>query len=68
MKKPSVGDEELQGKGKTTDFDRIKLPEDDEEILDRETFQVEGRAILHMTLNEQENSSRNCEAFCQEPK
>ena len=65
MKKPSVGDKELQGKGKPIDFNSIKLPKDDEEILDGETFQAEARAILHLMLNEQDNSSRNCEAFHQ---
>ena len=73
MKKPSVGDKELQGKGKPIDFNQIKLPKDDEEILDGETFQSEARAILQAILNkqiaeEEDNSSRNCETFYQELK
>ena len=73
MKKPSVGDEELQGKGKPIDFNQIKLPKDDEEIPDGETFQSEARAILQAMLNkqmaeEEDNSSRNCETFHQELK
>ena len=72
MKKPSVGDEELQGKGKPIDFNQIKLPKDDEEILDGETFQSEARAILQAILNkqiaEEADNSQNCETFYQELK
>ena len=41
MKKPSVGDKELQRKGKLIDFNQIELPKDDKEILDGETFQAD---------------------------
>ena len=74
MKKPSVGDKELQGKGKPIDFNQIKLPKDDEEILDGETFQAEAKAILQAMLNkqiakeEEDNHGRNCETFHQELK
>ena len=67
MKKPSVGDEELQGKGKPMDFNSVALPKDDEETLDEETFQAEAKPILQATLNkqmaeeEEDNSSQNCE-------
>ena len=38
MEKPSAGVKELQGKGKLIDFNSIKLPQDNEEIIDGETF------------------------------
>ena len=41
MQKPSVGDKELQGKGKLIDFKSIQLPKDNEEIIDGETFNAE---------------------------
>ena len=36
--KPSAGVKELQGKDQTIDFHNIKLPKDDEEILEGKTF------------------------------
>ena len=38
MEKPIVGDIEAQGKGHLINFKDIKLPKDNEEILDGETF------------------------------
>ena len=38
MEKPLVGDRESQGKGHIINFKDIKLPKDNEEILDGETF------------------------------
>merc|ERR1712025_1222864 len=43
MQKPTVGDKELQGKGKLIDFDKIILPKDEEEILEGETFTNDNR-------------------------
>ena len=38
MEKPLVGDREAQGKGHLINFKDLKLPKDNEEILDGETF------------------------------
>ena len=38
MEKPLVGDREAQGKGHLIDFNDIKLPKDNEDILYGETF------------------------------
>ena len=50
MEKPSAGVKELQGKGRTIDFHNIKLPKDNEEILEGETFLIEARQILTEAL------------------
>ena len=38
MEKPLVGDRQVQGKGHLVNFKDLKLPKDNEEILDGETF------------------------------
>merc|ERR1712214_256032 len=38
MEKPTVGDRELQGKGRRLDFHKIAAPKDKEEVLDGELF------------------------------
>ena len=76
MKKPSVGDKELQGKGKLIDFSQIELPKDDEEILDGETFQAdpavsEAEAFVQSVLKKYQRkeavaTDRNDESFYQD--
>ena len=46
MEKPAAGAKELKGLGRPIDFSKIKVPEDDEEILDGETFLDTARAIV----------------------
>ena len=62
MEKPSAGVKELQGKGRLIDFHRIKLPKDNEEILDGETFLIEAKQIV-MTSLRQEALESNDESF-----
>ena len=65
MEKPSAGVKELQGKGRLVDFHNIKLPKDNEEILDGETFLSEAKQIVINALIE-EASTSNDESFYQD--
>ena len=59
MEKPLVGDREAQGKGHLINFEDIKLPKDNEEILDGETLFQEAleEFLLNLpTLTTGENS------------
>ena len=60
MEKPSAGVKELQGKGHTIDFHNIKLPKDNEEILDGETFLIEAKQMVAQALHQEDD---NCESF-----
>ena len=51
MKKPSVGDRELQQKGRLIDFNQIAVPKDDEDILDGESFFLADLEIQECLLN-----------------
>ena len=53
MEKPSVGDRELQGKGRPIDFNKIAALKDNEEILDGESFffDVEDREVQDCLAN-----------------
>ena len=67
MEKPSAGIKELQGCGKHIDFKKIKLPKDDEEILDGETFLSTAHWICETIIHEQEQELfSNDEAFHKE--
>ena len=60
MEKPLVGDREAQGKGRLINFKDIKLPKDNEEILDGETLFQETlkECLLNLpTLTTDENPS-----------
>ena len=46
MEKPYTGVKELQGKGHIINFHNIKLPQDNEGILEGKTFLSEARQIL----------------------
>ena len=51
MEKPSVGDKELQQKGRLIDFNNIAVPKDDEDILDNESFFLADLEIQECLLN-----------------
>ena len=67
MEKPSVGIKELQGRGRSIDFNNIKLPKDNEEILEGETFLAAARDFCETIINNDEpNVNVNDESFYQE--
>ena len=67
MEKPTAGDRELQGCGKLIDFNNIKLPKDEEEIINGETFLVTAQRICERIIQEEERDSLlNNESFYQE--
>ena len=69
MEKPSAGIKEQQGRGKLIDFNNIKLPKDDEEIIDGETFLSILERASETIINEETNDvSKNSESFYQELK
>jgi len=51
MEKPSVGNRELQQKGRLIDFNQIAVPKDDEDILDGESFFLADIEIQDCLLN-----------------
>ena len=60
MEKPSVGLKELQGKGGfIVNFHNIKLPKDNEEILEGETFLSKARQIVIDALLQEESEANN---------
>ena len=64
MEKPSAGIKELQGRGRQIDFNKIKLPKDDEEILEGETFLSTAHRLCEAIIDQEFiESSDNDEAF-----
>ena len=63
MEKPSVGIKEQQGLGRLIDFNNISIPQDDEEILDGETFLNVARKLVADVLP---IDSQNDESFYEE--
>ena len=69
MEKPSAGINELQGRGKSIDFNKIKLPKDDEEIIEGETFLSIAHKFCETISQEQEREpDNNNESFYQDLK
>ena len=67
MEKPSVGMKELQGRGRSIDFNKIQLPKDNEEILDGETFLAAAQQLCETIINNKESDlANNDESFYQE--
>ena len=67
MEKTSVGIKEQQGWGRLIDIHNIKLPKDNEEILDIETSLSAAQQICETIINQQEsNNTSNDESFYQE--
>ena len=67
MEKPSVGIKELQGWGKLINFNNIKMPKYDEEIIEGETFLAMAHRLCESIIHEQKiDLTKNDNSFYQE--
>ena len=68
MEKPSVGIKELQGSGRSIDFNKTQLPKDNKEILEGETFVLAAAQQFCKTIinNHESDFVRNDKSFYQE--
>ena len=64
MEKPSAGEKELKGLGRLINFETIKLPEDDEEILEGETFLNKAHdLVMSIFQSADSDNTKNNESF-----